>query len=171
MMRWLPFTLILGCPTPTPKLTWSSDRAISGIFETIDANGDGRIDHSEFVRTAYAAPDFTALDLDKNASLSPSEVLAALQQQDPVTFDNQLGRPPISVEKWRGSLQRTPEARARWESLQFLAIEVQTRHPGAAVPTPQMISTLSNDGGQAYETSLATLKATLAQSEAGGVRQ
>ena len=155
--------LLAGCTQQPQKLTWSDDRAIAGIFAHLDQDDDGIIQPAEYERTAYSAPDFHSLDLDKSGGLSPMEVLESLKAQDPAYFDQRPGRPPVSVAQWRKAQPRSAEARTRWETMRFLAIEVESRRPGAHVPSPAKIEALSTAGGDAYKHALDQLRRSLSQ--------
>ncbi len=155
--------LLAGCTQQPQKLTWSDDRAIAGIFAHLDQDDDGIIQPAEYERTAYSAPGFHSLDLDKSGGLSPIEILESLKAQDPAYFDQRPGRPPVSVAQWRKAQPRSSETRTRWETMRFLAIEVKTRRPGAHVPSTVQIDALSTSGGDAYEQALEQLRKSLSQ--------
>jgi hypothetical protein len=132
-------------------------------MEQLDKNGDGEIQAAEYAPTAFAAPGFSSLDQDGSGALSSAEVLSGLQGQDPASFDQRVARPPVSVERWRSALPRPQKVRMRWEHLRFLAIEVQTLHPGTPVPDPAAAEALAEQGGAPYAKAVSELKAKLKQ--------
>ncbi len=166
MRAW--FLLLIGCITaPEGQGEWSDARVISGIFTTLDRNGDGAIQPTEIARASDPVPSFERLDLDGNGSLSPAEVLASLRAQDPALFDHRAGRPPVAIERWRAIFARSPAVRARWEHLAFIAAEVQNFDPAHPVPDGPTIHQLSSQGGPGYEAALAALQEALARRKDG----
>ncbi len=164
MNGWIFLVLSLACSDkPDRPRIWTDTRAVSGIMGQLDKNGDGEIQASEYAPTAFATPGFSSLDQDGSGGLNSAEVLAGLQGQDPLRFDQRTARPPVSVERWRSAQSRSGEVRLRWEHLRFLAIEVQTRHPGTPVPDPAATEALAEQGGDPYAKAVSSLMDTLKQ--------
>ena len=164
LLLWLTLAACRTAPDPI----WSAERVVSGVFSRLDTDGDGVLRPAELTREG---PSLASMDQDKSGGLSPPELLSGIQAQDPSAFDDRPGQPPVSVTRWRSVLQRSPEARTRWELLRFLVIEAQTRSPETPLPSAAEVTALSETGGPAYTAALIRLQAVLAATSTQGARQ
>ena len=159
--------LVACSDDPDSERTWTDDHIINGIFQALDTDLDGKIQPSEYARTALAAPPMHSIDTDQDGTLSPSEVLMSLKVQDPGALGQRGGRPPISVDKWRSSFPKTPAARDRWERIAFITAELGSLTPPPPTQTEQRLQALAIEGGAAYTQELSSLKAQLTAARLG----
>jgi hypothetical protein len=164
---FLSLFLVACSDDPDSERTWTDDHIINGIFQALDTDLDGKIQPSEYARTALAAPPMHSIDTDQDGSLSPSEVLMSLKVQDPGARGKRSGRPPISIDKWRSSFPKTPAARDRWERIAFITAELRSLTRPPPTPTEQDLQDLAIEGGAAYTKELSSLKAQLTAARMG----
>jgi hypothetical protein len=164
LVLWLTLAACRTGPAPT----WSAEKVVSGVFSRLDKDADGVVRPAELWREG---PSLASMDQNKSGGLSPAELLAGIQAQDPSAFDDRPGRPGVSVTRWRSVLRRSPEVRTRWELLRFLVIEAELRSPQTPLPSAAEVTALSEAGGPAYVAAQVRLEAALAATSPQGARQ
>ena len=168
-MRGLWTLLLAGCSAgggDVPAAAgWTEAAAIAPTLARLDRDGDGRVRAPEVDATAYAGGDLARMDTDGNARLSADELLAWMAQADPLTFDQEPGRPPIPPAE-AVPLAATRRVALLEELLMFLAAEVRAAAPEAPVPTPYHIQQAAQHGDLTHpevQAVLQTLAAGYAQ--------
>lgn len=158
-MRWSIALALLSCSSADSQpTTWTDAQVVSGVMGRLDQDGDGVLSPTELQGKSIS---FASMDADSDQSVSPGELLAAIQAQDPLEFDARPARPPVSVSRWRKSMPQSPEVRLRWERLRFLIIEVQQRSPKTPTPDAATSLAMATEGGEAFTQTIQRLQIAL----------
>jgi hypothetical protein len=116
---------------------WREERALGPFLPALDRDGDGAVAAAEWGALAWAAPDFTDVDLDGDGRLSTSELAAQLRLQDPMTFDAAeiRGIPPRKAPRGpKRDRSMTQPCRHLLDLFGFLADEARAAGFSGALP-------------------------------------
>lgn len=152
--------LIIACNAGSPQSgPWTAEAALAS---TAALDGGEALAESSYEQRRYAAPPFAEADADGSGSLSPAELSALIQVQDPLTFDRSKPMGALSPEVWSKPFSAPALQRSLWELLAFLRAEVAAADPAAVLPDDATLAAAAATEdlyAEPVQAVLATLKA------------